>query len=227
MYIFRVFLFLLMGEQFQAMHSLNDSFTDYPCNIQKVNVQSIEEAGNIIKHFPDVPVIFVGARNRNHVLAHAASEDTLREMHGDSIVTLASSNTYSHDTIDMTISQYLDLLARDAHLSKNAKANETYYLFGNNFVGLFKSLEQLYVLPPCLHCRKAGRAVFLLALMQCYIAFVLNHVFPSTIVQVVLSGLCSCVILSSRGHCTGYRGVEKWCVLSLPWARLCRGYHGT
>lgn len=61
----------------------NDTF---PCNIQKINVESMEDAGNIIKEFPQQPVIFVGARDRNHLLAQAASEKTLRELHGDSIV---------------------------------------------------------------------------------------------------------------------------------------------
>ena len=130
----------------------------YPCNIQKVNVKTIEEAGNIINEFPLQPAIFVGAQDRNHILAQAASEATLRELHGDTVVTLASSNTYSHDTIDMTISQYLDLIHRDSNLSQShTKANETYYLFGNNFSDLFKRLEENYVLPPCTHCREAGQ----------------------------------------------------------------------
>lgn len=128
----------------------------YPCNIKKVFVKSTEETGNIIKKFPQEPVIFVGARDRNQVLAKAASRKTLRELHGNTMVTLASSNTYSHDTVDMTMAEYLDMLERDAHVSTDARANETFYLFGNNFSDLFKRLEKHYVLPPCAHCKSAG-----------------------------------------------------------------------
>eukprot|EP00603_Paraphysomonas_imperforata_P008698 CAMPEP_0114420446 /NCGR_PEP_ID=MMETSP0103-20121206/4562_1 /TAXON_ID=37642 ORGANISM="Paraphysomonas imperforata, Strain PA2" /NCGR_SAMPLE_ID=MMETSP0103 /ASSEMBLY_ACC=CAM_ASM_000201 /LENGTH=335 /DNA_ID=CAMNT_0001588927 /DNA_START=179 /DNA_END=1186 /DNA_ORIENTATION=- len=116
----------------------------------------MEILGNIIQELPLEPVIYVGARDRNQDLAQAASQEALRELHGDTVVTLASSNTYSQDTIDMTLSQYLDLLERDAHLSGTAKANETYYLFGNNFSELFKRLEARYVLPPYIHSRTAG-----------------------------------------------------------------------
>lgn len=57
----------------------------------------------------------------------------------------------------MSLSQYLDLI----HLSPStAKANETYYLFGNNFSELFKRLEEFYVLPPCTHCKDAGNIIF-------------------------------------------------------------------
>ena len=136
---------------------LGDAPLPHACNIKKVHVESIENIGNIIKQLPEEPVVFVGAPTRNHILAQAASKEALRELHGSTVVTLASSNTYSHDTIDMTLSQYLDLLERDAHLSPNAKANETYYLFGNNFSELFKQLEALYVLPPCTHCKTAGK----------------------------------------------------------------------
>jgi hypothetical protein len=139
----------------QVDKSVSES-RSYPCNIRKVSVQSIEEAGNVIQGFPLEPVIFVGVRDRNRVLAQATSKETLREQHGDTLVTLASSNTYSHDTLDMTLAQYLALLDRDAHLSQNAKANETFYLFGNNFSELFKRLEKKYVLPPYVHCREAG-----------------------------------------------------------------------
>lgn len=132
----------------------------FTCNIQKVNVQTIEDAGNIINEFPQQPAIFVGARDRNHLLSQAASEETLRALHGDSVVTLASSNTYSHDTVDMTLSEYLDMIYIDTNRSEShTKANETYYLFGNNFSDLFKRLEEHYVLPPCTDCREAGKNI--------------------------------------------------------------------
>jgi hypothetical protein len=147
---------IALTERCEGVELSGESSQIYPCNIKKVNVTHAEEVGNLIREFPLEPVVFVGARDRNQVLAEAASKHTLRDLYGDTLVTLASSNTYSHDTIDMTLSEYLGLIERDAHLSRNAKANETYYLFGNNFSELFRRLEGHYVLPPCTHCKEAG-----------------------------------------------------------------------
>ena len=135
-------------------------FANFPCNIEKLYVEKNDALLGNIEDFPDNPVVFVGARDRNRALAEAASLEALRMKYGDTIVTLASSNSYSHDTVDMMLSEYLDMLQKNNHINKDAKANETYYLFGNNFSELFKKLEGHYVLPPCSSCKEAGMIHF-------------------------------------------------------------------
>eukprot|EP01034_Spumella_vulgaris_P034530 gene34530-42590_t len=35
-------------------------------------------------------------------------------------------------------------------------ANESFYLFGNNYEGIFRQFNDLYASPPCKHCEKGG-----------------------------------------------------------------------
>jgi hypothetical protein len=55
----------------------------------------------------------------------------------------------------MLLSQYLDYIKESLQL-QNQRANETLYLFGNNYQGVFQQLSDEYVIPPCSFCQQAG-----------------------------------------------------------------------
>ena len=52
----------------------------------------------------------------------------------------------------MTLEGYLDYLSRP----KDQLANETFYLFGNNYDGIWKTMSDAYVLPRGKNCENAG-----------------------------------------------------------------------
>ena len=56
--------------------------------------------------------------------------------------------------IKLSLGDYLEYTIDNNN--DNIKANETLYLFGNNYFGIFKELSNLYETPPCRYCEKAG-----------------------------------------------------------------------
>lgn len=94
----------------------------------------------------------------------------LYHSYGDTPVVLSSSNTYSHGRIDSTLREYLENILSQLLLpvgdvlsdstvtlpSSKLLANESYYLFGNNYQGIWGELSDLYQSPPCYLCDKAG-----------------------------------------------------------------------
>jgi hypothetical protein len=119
-----------------------------PCNIPKITL----DQNSIIEELPEYPVIYVGSKTRNMRLSQEASKERILNHHGSIPVVLSSSNTYSHDKIRMTLSEYINTFDN----TNNIYANESFYLFGNNHGGVWKLFEDIYELPPCKHCRTAG-----------------------------------------------------------------------
>ena len=86
--------------------------------------------------------------------------------YGDEVVTLASSNSYSYDKKEMKFSEYVQSMNMRGIDSVNKdddnqhdivkNANETYYMFGDNYNGIWKELANMYTMPPCLGCADAG-----------------------------------------------------------------------
>jgi hypothetical protein len=69
--------------------------------------------------------------------------------HGDAEVILSSSNSYSHDTVRLTLRDYI-LSTVDVDLSTHHLANETFYMFGHNDGrSPWKALNAQYNIPPC------------------------------------------------------------------------------
>jgi hypothetical protein len=142
--------------------------------------------------FPDFPVIFVDDDRLNANLYNLVSRDSLIDNHGDIVVSLSSSNTYSHGLRKMSLQDYItqwvdpkqppqpthntpkDISpsstttsqlpfptfspqsAQSISTTQTTSANESFYLFGNNYDGIFRQLNSLYSAPPCLHCEKGG-----------------------------------------------------------------------
>lgn len=100
---------------------------------------------------------------------------------GDSEVKLTSSNTYSSGLKTMTLKEYISYtvsessrwdrdrasaqcdaargtgpLGSDDSASCKRKSNESFYLFGGNFGGVWDSMRDAYRLPPCLVCAQCG-----------------------------------------------------------------------
>lgn len=122
----------------------------YPCNIDRILLDLSSE----ITVLPEKPVIYVEGRDRNHKLASLASKKSLEEKYGSTIVKLTSSNTYSHGLETMSLAEYFSLEIDRSEVRKFA--NESLYLFGNNYNGVFKEMSNLYQLPRCRYCKKAG-----------------------------------------------------------------------
>lgn len=132
--IFIVFLFsCIFGE-----------LVNEPCSLErrKLTNQMI---------LPPYPVVYEANEDRNEKLASISSIDYLINNYGNQLVILSSSNTYSYEKTIMPLREYLRY-----EMHGNKTANQTYYFFGNNYDGIFKTMESLYVYPPCQYCKKAG-----------------------------------------------------------------------
>jgi len=122
--------------------------TILPCNIPKL---SIAELGRN-RSLPEYPFIFVDTETRQQELAEISAREYLIDNHGDIEVTLSSSNTFSHGKVVSTLEEYIR-----ANVDTSSRfANETFYLFGNNYHGIWSELADLYRNPPCYGCDEAG-----------------------------------------------------------------------
>jgi len=127
------------------------STKSYPCNIEIVH---FDENDNICIEYPDVPVIFKGKSNRNANLRSKVERTNLIDKYGLLEVSLSSANTYSHELKKMSLAEYLHFDV----LNSTKLSNESFYLFGNNYGGLWDEIVHDYVHPPCRHCKSAGIA---------------------------------------------------------------------
>jgi len=118
------------------------------CTIPKLQLSELSRN----KTLPDHPFIFVDTIDRQQALASQASREYLIKNHGKSAVTLSSSNTYSHGKLVSTLEEYI----KTSVDTTSRFANETFYLFGNNYDGIWSELADLYVNPPCYGCDLAG-----------------------------------------------------------------------
>lgn len=109
----------------------------------------------MLQSLPNVPVLFIDRFDRNKELQSMGSKSNLRELHGSTIVTLTSSNTYSDGIYSMPLSSYIDSF-KSINDHRSLRANESLYLFGNNYNGIFGDMISSYVIPPCRHCDIAG-----------------------------------------------------------------------
>ena len=127
--------------------------TPFPCNIKQVTLAK----GAVISELPDIPVLYRRHEYINSAVRAASTKDKLTGVeHGQEHVLLSSSNTYSHDRLEMTLRDYV--LSMNDHLT--SKSNETYYLFGGNTGPIWTKLENLYNLPPYLYAKEAGAVTF-------------------------------------------------------------------
>jgi hypothetical protein len=127
--------------------------TPFPCNIE----QRAIDRGFFLSDLPTVPILFRRKENANLKVQSASSKQMLTgDIYGDQPVVLSSSNTYSHDKLEMTLRDYINTM--NDHVV--SKSNETFYLFGNNDGGVWSDLEQMYEQPPYIHSKVAGAVTF-------------------------------------------------------------------
>ena len=120
----------------------------FPCNIPKLNIAELSRNRSL----PDYPFVFVDVKDRQQELAEMSAREHLIENYGDTEVTLSSSNTFSHGKFVSTLEEYIR-----ANVDTSSRfANETFYLFGNNYNGIWSELADLYRNPPCYGCDEAG-----------------------------------------------------------------------
>jgi hypothetical protein len=132
------------------------------CDIERTIVRADED---II--LPDKPHIFVYEDKlaRNSQLRELGTRTNLIEHYGDDLIRLTSSNSYSQGMERIALGTYLEsftaenaedtednLMAcqADSNLMRNLSfANDTMYLFGGNFDGVVKEMEEIYEMPRC------------------------------------------------------------------------------
>jgi hypothetical protein len=137
-----VLQFFITGALFQLINA--SGF----CNIEKKPLSVVEGKWSL----PNTPFVYVGRPDRQKAAASSATRGFILENHGDEIVQLSSSNTYSHGKLTATLEEYITTsVDSNAHL-----ANETYYLFGSNYDGIWQTLTELYNNVPCKFCDTAG-----------------------------------------------------------------------
>jgi hypothetical protein len=126
---------------------------EYPCNIRKIYNSEPFSKGSLNISTLSEPVIFVRNSDYQSPMARLMDPEKLIIEHGDLVVRLSSSNTYSRDILEMTLSDYLELL--DSY-DVGTAANETFYLFGGNMGPFWDEIISSYRLPGCKYCQKAG-----------------------------------------------------------------------
>lgn len=132
-----------------------------PCSIQRILWKELSnlEMGDLLTF--DYPVIFYNPLSETddfdlHNLAEFTELQTLKAGYGDTIVTLSSSNAYSHGRITSTLGIYLNTLERkqlnisnDIFIKDSLPADKVYYLFGGNYDGVWKDIIDMYTVRHC------------------------------------------------------------------------------
>ena len=114
---------------------------------------------------PSVPTIYKSRQTDTFV--KQTTQQHMLEHYGDEVVILASSNSYSYDKKEMKFKEYMEAMnvqrydagRKEDHVfdQKTSKgANETFYMFGDNYKGVWEVLASMYTLPGCLGCSEAG-----------------------------------------------------------------------
>jgi hypothetical protein len=127
--------------------------TEYPCNIRKISDSEPFMKGHLDISTLSEPVIFVRDPEYQSSVAGLMDPEKLIKEHGDLVVRLSSSNTYSRDILEMALKDYLELI--DSY-DVGTAANETFYLFGGNVGEFWDEVIASYRLPGCKYCQKAG-----------------------------------------------------------------------
>lgn len=124
-----------------------------PCNIERIRLSAKSTQKNLLD-LPKVPKIYVFDEHRQASLTYLSQRDFLLSAYGKTTVKLTSSNSFSQGEVQMSLQDYI-VKNVDVDASSNL-ANESMYLFGNNYDGIFSKLSQEYVVPPCKYCVTAG-----------------------------------------------------------------------
>jgi hypothetical protein len=113
---------------------------------------------DLLDDAPDRPVIYVLNHSafKNPALQELASRERMMEDYGDDTVTVSSSNAYSHDKLRVSLRDYLLSMDEDQDRPLSSRANETFYLFGDNYGGVWSETAGAYEVASCAQCNRAG-----------------------------------------------------------------------
>lgn len=118
------------------------------CNIDHIDELTADEFFSLYKR--QRPVILSRSRfkQQHSELIERTSRNEILRTHGNEMVRLASSNSFSHDKLDITLDAYMQSYMVDNTLTN--LANETWYFFGDlpqQSRQAWTSLTHDYVLP--------------------------------------------------------------------------------
>ena len=126
------------------------------CDIERVGLTLGQL--DVLDALPDRPVVYSldDPVYKNRDLERLTSRLYLLENHYSNAVIVSSSNAYSHDKSRTTLGEYIHSFDEAVAVSASSKANETFYLFGDNYGGIWKRMSASYEVASCRHCNKAG-----------------------------------------------------------------------
>jgi hypothetical protein len=126
------------------------------CNMKRVDISILDSSLptpllQLLLSSNEPIIIEDGAwTNRLAVSLSLVDYEELKQSHGDSTVILSTSNAYSHGRVSKTLQFYLESLAfaNSSHII-SAAADQSYYLFGENYDGIWHEIASSYTLPAC------------------------------------------------------------------------------
>jgi len=126
------------------------------CSVEKVYLSP--DNYDLLDSMPPYPVIYVlnHSAYKNENLEELASRAYMMDRHGDETVTVSSSNAYSHDKLRVPLSQYLRSFEAEDDTRRTPHANESFYLFGDNYGGVWEQTANAYKVANCAQCDRAG-----------------------------------------------------------------------
>jgi len=133
----------------------------YKCNIPRVNIIT-DKSIEILNDLPPYPIIYQLPNKtdvKGKLLRKLTELSYLLEHHGEDDVTLSSSNAYSHGKHNCKLKEYLSIFNKEDEMTDmlvNNHANESYYLFGYNYEGIWKQISTNYIINNCQHCEEVG-----------------------------------------------------------------------
>lgn len=135
------------------MHDIIRNSTLSHCNIPYLNDFSLFQTSQL----PSFPYIIRSNdhKNNNKELTLLGQRERLLALYSDIKIEVTSSNTYSHNKQEILLNDFIyNYIDKIDH---NRSANETLYLFGNNYhIPLFQQFTEAYNVSPCRYCKKAG-----------------------------------------------------------------------
>eukprot|EP00892_Ulva_mutabilis_P010741 jgi/Ulvmu1/8039/UM004_0276.1 len=116
--------FLLVAVRASTQWLASSAYSSPKCTIDRVPIEALSKAEFVEYYEEQFPVILQGTSQLR--LASLTEKEALLKYHGDTVVTLSSSNTFSYGRKSMALQHYLNSMSG----SFDKRANESFYLFG-------------------------------------------------------------------------------------------------
>ena len=157
MMLFIIFLQLLSGTLVRR------------CNGAPSNIKRLDNIPRDVKELLQTTYPFIVPRRNlsvSQVIQTITEASSFIQNYGDQSVRLSSSNAYSHGRLDSTIKDYIlslngGLMGESLNEKSSLPADQIYYLFGENYDGIWQELSSLYSVDYCDEiCNFAGAKSF-------------------------------------------------------------------